>query len=138
MIDADCIIAAVLTPEGATTRLLDLWQQGVFELVVCPQLIREVRKALLSPRIADRYGVARDDAEDFAASLAEDGLLTADPESPPRVVPADPNDDYLVALALVAECDLFVTRDHHFEGVQVDGLLIVDPRRALEHLSTFI
>lgn len=138
MIDADCIIAGVLTPKGATARLLDLWQQGVFEFVVCPQLIYEVRKALLSPRLSERYGVAPADAEDFATQLAEEGLLASDPEDPPRVVPADPNDDSLVASAFASRCDLFVTRDHHFERVEVRGLQIVGPRQALEHLSAFI
>ncbi|MGH8935583.1 MAG: PIN domain-containing protein [Acidimicrobiia bacterium] len=55
VIDADCLIAGTLTPSGATSELLDRWQAGEFEIVVCPQLIQEVRKALLHPRIAKKY-----------------------------------------------------------------------------------
>ncbi len=138
MVDADCLIAGVLTFQGATSQLLDVWGQGAFELVVCPQLIFEVRKALLSPRIAGRYRVARDDAEGFAKQLAEEALLADDPRDPPRVVPDDPKDDYLVALTLASSADLLVTRDKHFEEVQVRGFAIVGPREALDQVATSI
>ena len=36
-----------------------------------------MRKALLSPRIADRYEVSAADAEAFARKLEEEGLLVA-------------------------------------------------------------
>ncbi len=133
MIDADCLIAGVLTSEGATSRLIDRWQRGDFELVVCPRLVHEVRKALLSPRLARRYDISTIDAEAFARKLMEEGLLTDDPEDPPRVVPEDPNDDYLVALGM-STGDL-VTRDRHFEKVTAAGLRILHPREALALLD---
>ena len=49
-------------PSGATSELTDLWQDGEFELIVCPQLIDEVRKALLNPRIATKYDISRIEA----------------------------------------------------------------------------
>lgn len=134
MIDVDCLIAGVLTSEGATSRLIDAWEAGHFELVVCPRLIHEVRKALLSRRIADRYGVVPADAEAFARKVEEEGLLVDDPIDPPRAVPDDANDDYLVALSL-SEAGVLVTRDRHFEKVDVEGLQILNPGEALRLLS---
>jgi len=99
VVDADCLIAGVLTSQGATSRLLDRWEAGDFELVVCPRLVHEVRKVLLSPRIADRYEVSAADAEAFARKLEEEGLLVDDPVDPPRAVPDDPTDDYLASLS---------------------------------------
>lgn len=98
--------------------------------MVCPRLIFEVRKALLSSRLADRYDISKPDADAFVRQLSEEGLLVDDPIDPPRVVPNDPNDDYLVALALSSECDALVTRDRHFERVDVSGLTIIGPREA--------
>lgn len=121
----------MLTSEGATSRLLDRWQDGAFELLVCPQLVYEVRKALLSPRLADHYDLSAADADAFARKLTEEGLMMEDPQDPPRVVPDDPNDDYLVALALPTGSGILVTRDRHFEKVAVDYLRIITPRDAL-------
>lgn len=126
----------MLTAEGATSELLDRWQAGDFELVVCPQLIHEVRKALLSPRLATRYDIASGDAEAFSRKLSEEGMLVDDPENPPRVVPDDPKDDYLVSLTLATGSGLLVTRDRHFDKVDVPGLRIIGPRDALALLDS--
>jgi hypothetical protein len=83
----------VLTSEGATSRLLDRWQAGDLELVVYPQLVNEVRKALVSPRLAHRYEISEPDADAFARKLTEEGLMLEDPKDPLRVVPDDPKDD---------------------------------------------
>jgi predicted nucleic acid-binding protein len=131
VVDADCLIAGVLTSQGATSRLLDRWEAGDFELVACPRLVHEVRKALLLPRVADRYEVSAADADAFARKLEEEGLLVDDPVDPPRAVPDDPNDDYLVALAQSIGSGILVTRDRHFEKVDVEGLRIIHPGQAL-------
>jgi predicted nucleic acid-binding protein len=130
-VDADCLIAGVLTSQGATSELLDRWQDGAFELVVSSRLIYEVRKALLSPRLADRYNIPVSDVEAFSRQLSEEGLFVDDPADPPRVMPDDPKDDYLVALALATGSSFLVTRDRHFDQVHVSGLRIVGPSDAL-------
>lgn len=124
----------MLTSEGATSRLLDRWQAGAFELVVCPQLIYEVHKALLSPRLADQYQISASDANGFTSKLTEEGLMRDDPDDPPRVVPDDRKDDYLVALAV--ESGILVTRDRHFDKVAVEGVRIVSPGEALRMLAS--
>lgn len=121
----------MLTSQGVTSELLDRWRDGAFELVVCPRLIYEVRKALLSPRLADRYQIPTSDAEGFSRQLLEEGLLVEDPADPPRVVPDDPNDDYLIALALATGSGFLVTRDRHFEKVNDSGLKTIGPPDAL-------
>lgn len=132
LVDADCLIAGTLAPSGACSRLLDLWQAGEFELIVCPNLIGEVRRALLHPRIAGKYDISSAEVDQLTQRLREESLHFDDPVDPPRVVTADPKDDYLVALALAASADHFVTRDRHFDNVHVEGLTIVPPRHALK------
>lgn len=127
MLDADCIVAGTLARSGAASRLLDLWQSGDFELIACAQLIREVREALLGPRIRRRYGIPAAEVEDLCKRLEEDAIWLSDPRDPPRIVPNDSDDDYLVALALEAKADVLVRRDRHFDGVAVPGLRIVFP-----------
>jgi predicted nucleic acid-binding protein len=51
-----------------------------------------------------------------------------DPVDPPRLVPADRGDDYLVQLAKDGGADILVTRDHRFDGIVVPRLEIVSPR----------
>lgn len=111
-----------------------MWQEGDFELIVCPQLINEVTKALLHHRIGGKYGITREEADSLADRLAEDGILLEEPVDPPRVVPDDPKDDYLVALATAAGADALVTRDRHFEKVKVKDLPILTPREMVRRV----
>ncbi len=127
VVDADCIVAGTIAASGAAPRLLDLWRTGTFELIASPQLVQEAREALLRPRIAGRYGITPEDVEALAHRIEEESIWLADPQAPPRAVPGDPDDDYLVALALAGEAEALVTRDRHFEGVQVGGLRILFP-----------
>jgi putative PIN family toxin of toxin-antitoxin system len=135
VIDADCLIAGVLAPAGAATRLLDLWRDGMFEMIACPQLVREVRRALLDPRISRRYSISRDEVDEFCRHLRRESIWLSDPIDPPRLVPADAGDDYLIQLAKDSGADALVTRDHHFDGIRVPGLEILPPRAIVPRLG---
>ena len=127
VIDADCIVAGTLAGTGAASHLPDRWHDGDFEVIACPQLVTEVREALLRPRIADRYRVTGEEVAELVSRLQEESIWVSDPADPPRVVPDDPGDDYLVALALANGADALVRRDRHFDGVEVAGLRIIYP-----------
>lgn len=135
VLDADCIVAGTLARSGAASRLLELWQSGDFELIACAHLIQEIRQALLGPRISRRYGIPATEVEDLCRRLKEDAIWLSDPHDPPRIVPNDSDDEYLVALALEGKADLLVTRDRHFDGVAVPGLRIVFPGVAVAELK---
>ena len=91
--------------------------------MVCPLLVYEVSKALVSPRLAQRYEISESDADAFARKLTEEGLMLHDPK-----------DDYLVALAIGS--GTLVTRDRHFDKVTVEGVRIITPRDALTLLNS--
>jgi uncharacterized protein len=135
VIDADCLIAGVLAPSGAASSLLDLWRDGAFELIACPQVVGEVRKALLDPRISSRYNITPDEVGEYCQRIQEESIWLPDPVDPPRVVPADSGDDYLIQLAKNGSADALVTRDRHFDGVVVPGLEIVPPRIVVRRFS---
>jgi predicted nucleic acid-binding protein len=135
VVDADCLIAGTLAASGAASRLLDLWRDGVFEMITCPQLLGDVRKALLDPRISTRYGTAPDEVEELCRRIAEESIWLPDPIDAPRLVPADRGDDYLIQLAKDGGADVLITRDRHFDGVAIPGLEIVPPRAILSRLG---
>jgi putative PIN family toxin of toxin-antitoxin system len=136
VIDADCLIAGVLAPTGAASRLLDMWSDGLFEMICCAELVREVRKALLDPRISRRYSITRDEVDEFCQRLERESIWLPDPVDPPRVVHSDVGDDYLIQLAIDGDADALVTRDHHFDGIRVSGLEIFPPRAIVPRLGT--
>lgn len=135
VVDADCLIAGVLAPPGAASTVLDLWRDGAVELIACPQLVGEVRKALLDSRIAKRYDITPDEVDEFCRRIEEESVWLSDPIDPPRLVRRDADDDYLIQLAKDGRADALVTRDRHFEGVVVPGLEILPPRAIVGRLG---
>lgn len=110
VLDANILISAILSPRGTPARLLLAWQAGAFELVVSPALLAELARALAYPKLARLIAPA--DADAFVTWVARSAVLAADPGNAPSVRSADPNDDYLLALA-TAERAVLVSGDGH-------------------------
>lgn len=89
----------------------------------------------MHPRIGGKYDISAEEAAAFVGRLSDEGISIADPTDAPRVVPDDPNDDYLVALAVASEADALVTRDRHFAKVRVARLPILGPRELIRRLG---
>lgn len=95
--DVNVFVSAALSRGGTPARLIRLWQDGVFELVVSPLLLAELERVLEHPKFQGR--IALQDAADILEALSVDAVLMLDPSRPPSVLSRDDNDNYLVALA---------------------------------------
>lgn len=105
-------------------------------MIACPQLLGEVRKALLDPRISSRYSITLDEVDEFCRRIEEESIWLPDPIDPPRLVLADPGDDYLIQLARDGGADVLVTHDHHFDAIVGPGLEIIPPRVIVHRLAS--
>lgn len=97
VVDPNVLISALLSPPGAPARLLQTWVDGGFELIVSPQLLAELDRALAYPKLRKR--IPASDAEAVLDWLGRSAMLADDPDGEPPVRSADPGDDYLLALA---------------------------------------
>ena len=70
-----------------------------FDLAVSPALLTELEDVLLRPKFLEK--VTADDVRAYVEALSADGLVFPDPAEPDPVT-ADPDDDYIVALAIEA------------------------------------
>ncbi len=131
ILDANVLISAILSPRGSPARLLLAWQAGAFELVVSPALLAELARALAYPKLARLVPPA--DADAFVAWIARSAVLAADPGGAPPIRSADPNDDYLLTLAM-AEHAVLVSGDSHLT-VLADRLPVRAPADFLASLG---
>ena len=109
VLDPDVIISGLISSKGAPAALLRAWQDGAVELVVSPALLTELRRALAYPKLRRR--IEPEEATSVMGWVAASALLVDDP--PAHMLAArsrDPGDDYLLALAAVAEA-LLVSGD---------------------------
>jgi putative PIN family toxin of toxin-antitoxin system len=131
LLDANVIVSATLSSRGAPRTLIEAWLAGEVELVVCPQLLREVERTLASPKIAAR--VSPEEAGAVVGLLREAGELVPDPADEPPLRSPDPDDDYLLALAAREHVPL-VTGDRHLLELG-PGVPVFTPRASLSLLE---
>ena len=110
VLDTNVYVAAVLSRTGAPARLVSALAEGLFDAVACPRLLGELEAVLARPKIASR--VAAETARGYLEWLGRVAVVEADPTHIPRVC-ADPEDDYVLALAVVARAQVIVSGDAH-------------------------
>jgi uncharacterized protein len=110
VIDANVYVSAAIQ-RGASHRIIKSWLSGSadFEVVMCPELLDEVREVLTTrPRL--RKWISLDDARLFIDTIATVIDLVDDPQEVTSET-RDSNDDYLIALAQAHDVDAIVSGD---------------------------
>jgi putative PIN family toxin of toxin-antitoxin system len=131
VLDANVLIAALLSPSGAPAQILARWLAGDFELVISEKLMAELERALAYPKLRAR--IAPEDAAEFVSFLQNTAVDAPDPPAPPRRS-RDPGDDYLLALA-ESEKAIVVSGDQHLLEL-ADRFPVRSPRDFLGALET--
>ena len=98
VVDVNVLISGVLSAKGSSAELLRASRDGRFELVISEMLLTELKRALAYPKLRKR--VSAEKAAAFANWIRDHGTLAEDPATPPSVGSRDPDDDYLLALAI--------------------------------------
>lgn len=131
VLDVNVLIAALLSPSGTPAALIVAWRNGAYELIVSQGLLGELERALTYPKLRRR--IPADDASRFVAWLAANATVASDPTPPYVLLSADPDDDYLLALAASTSATL-VTGDAHLLAL-ADALPVRSPSAFLETIG---
>jgi putative PIN family toxin of toxin-antitoxin system len=123
VLDPNVIVSALLST-GTTAAVLDAWlDRQAYDPVVCPTLLAELEEVLSRPKFAS---LGRDVVITLVSRLKTEGVLADDPEVQPGVT-ADPDDDYLVALAREVGADCLVSGDPDILESDLEDLVVLGP-----------
>ena len=111
VLDTNVLVSALISPGGASARLLLELRAGGFELILSPLLLAELREVLGRDKFR-RY-VIGEEVDTYVELIRSEGLVRADPPPSPEPMSADPDDEYLIDLAREAGADALVTGDAH-------------------------
>jgi putative PIN family toxin of toxin-antitoxin system len=119
VLDTNVLVAVAYNPNSASRRIVEACLSGELTAVLSPSLRREyefiLTRAVRQQAYRERLRLLLEQAE------------VVEPTETPRVVPDDPDDDKLVAAALVAGATL-VSNDPHLLAVAGhDGLRVLQP-----------
>ncbi len=112
VLDVNTLVSGTITPAGAAGTILQEWRAGTFTLMTCEELLGEYEDVLLRPKILRTYqGITRETVTASASALRAFSDVVTLPHPVPAVIPEDPDDDVLLACAVVGRADYVVTGD---------------------------
>lgn len=130
VVDVNVLISAALSARGSSADILRASRDGVFEMIVSDLLIAELTRALAYPKIRKR--IPAENAAAFVGWVRDHATFAENPAGPPAITSPDPDDDYLLALAIDRRAFL-VTGDQHLLRMSSD-LPILTPAGFLAQL----
>lgn len=132
VLDAGVFVSAAITPGGVASRIVAAGIEGRFDYPLCPRLLGEVAGVLTRPKIAGL--LSADQRERFLTDVPGAGQEVDDPAGFPART-RDPNDDYLLELALRHSAERLVTGDKDLLSVVDPPVAVVRPRSFLDLLD---
>lgn len=136
VLDANQIVSAFLKSTGHPAKLLDLFKEGVFEVVISPSIIEEMECVLNYPRLQKYHGRTRQEIKQFLA-LFKDLCINIPVENKRGIiVEDDPTDDKYVVCAIEGDADFIISGDKHLLNLgSYKNIKILTVRKFLEILK---
>ncbi len=109
ILDTNVLLGALISPHGPPDVIFRAWRAARFELVTSLAQLEELRRASRYPKLkailpAHRVGT-------MVNNMQRAILLDVLPSLPEAMDLNDPNDAYLLAMALASDADYLVTGD---------------------------
>ncbi|TNW18310.1 putative toxin-antitoxin system toxin component, PIN family [Xylella fastidiosa subsp. pauca] len=109
ILDTNVLLSALLSPHGLPDTIYRAWQKDRFDLVTSATQIDELRRA---SRYAKFKDVLQPHRLGTMVNMRRSIMLDVLPPLPEGIKVNDPNDAFLLAMALAGEADYLVTGDY--------------------------
>lgn len=133
VLDTNQHISSIIQPNGNPAQILRLWHLGLIELAISPAMLEEFQRVVHRPRIQQKYNLSDEDIDEYLELLREFAIVVPGSITI-NAVPADPDDNIIIACALEAEADVIISGDRHLLTLgSYQGIPIVKASDFLEN-----
>ena len=137
ILDTNVLLGALISPHGPPDTIYRAWRAAKFDLVTSTAQLDELRRVSRYPKLktilpAHRIGT-------MVNNMQRAVVLGVLPPLPDGIDVSDPNDAFLLAMALTGEADYLVTGDRHAGLLQLGNLgrarIVTPPSSAPKHFD---
>lgn len=134
VLDTNLLVSYLLTHHPPIATIIDgFLAQDEFVMVTAPELLAELDRVLTYPKLQRYY--TDEERTRFVALVMALGEVVDVPETIPRIC-RDPDDDRLIACAVVGEADVIVSGDNDLLALErVGDIPILTAAQFLEVLQ---
>lgn len=134
VLDANQFVSGLLVKVGLPAQALDAWRRGAYQLIISPAILDEVEHTLGYERIRRKYNITAPIVQSLLQELVNSALVVSGQADVGGAVPADPDDEIILACAINGGADLIVSGDRHLLDLgSYRGIPILPVRAFLEH-----
>ena len=137
VLDANIFVSAVIKPRSNPGAVLNLIHSDRILLATSPDILAEVDRVLLYPKLQRLHGLSPKEISLFIIDISTDAHVT-----PGRikleVIEKDPTDNKYLECAIEAEADYIISGDRHLTDIEIyEDIRIVDPSTFLQIYSEY-
>jgi uncharacterized protein len=134
VLDTNVVVAGLLW-NGPPRQLMGFANTAMPRLFTSPVLLQELARVLAYPKFANRIESSGFTVENLL-KIYMTIVSVVIPDSVPRAVQRDADDDQVIAAAIAAQADMIVTGDDDLLSLRnYHGIPIVTAREAIERLK---
>ena len=138
VLDANIFISAVLKPHSELAKIFILFEEEKIRLVLSKQILAEVGRVLLYPKLKKRHKQTPKEIDRFLRNTAKNSDLVAG-RTKICEIKDDPADNKYLSAALEGKADFIVSGDHHLKALEIfQGIRILPPAAFLELIAKLI
>lgn len=109
VLDTNVIVSGAIIRDSKPAQILDLWQEGKFQLILSPKILDEIKGVLHCPKIKKAYHLPERDLQNLLDALSEKALLVF-PRKKVNIC-RDPHDNKFLEASSEAGADYLITGD---------------------------
>ena len=117
VLDTNLIVSASINPKGPPGEILLAWRNNLFELIISPQIIEEMRRVLFSDKIK-KYRFLSDKEIEALLSELQQIRGYVEPTITVNVIKEDPPDNRFLEAAIAGKADYIISGNTHLKDLK--------------------
>ena len=136
VIDTNVLVSALLSKRGVPAQIVDAWRERKFMVITSEAAINEARDTLEELHGTGKYFIPRKDIDELLHLLRTIGQPVPGLADVAGAIPADPDDEKILAIALDSEAAIIISGDKHLLNLKTyRDIAIMTPRQFLDYLE---
>ena len=132
VVDANLFASGLIKPKSNPGKILDLIKKNQMEAILSPDIIKEIKRILLYPKIQKYHLKTPREIDSYFEDLLIFSWLI-EGKGPVDIIKDDPTDNKYLACAHEGEADFIVSGDHHLLDTKTyKGIEIIKPNVFLD------
>jgi hypothetical protein len=131
VLDVNVLVSATISARGSPARIMELWEEERFEVVISPEIIGELGQVIRYPKIQEKYHLPEQYVEKFLGLISNQAIVV-EPVRKITQIKSDPTDNRYLECAIAGRAAYIISGDQHLlRLVEYQGIPILSPAEFL-------